>query len=334
MKKRSFILAMFLIFSTVLLSACGVQGSTQVVGVKFSTERLVSFDGRQVKCFMLDVGEEFNIPYQIFPNTATEDANVVFSHKADNRYNNTFNFIDGKFQILNSNFPEEGVLVNIVVNSEHTDECLIKKVKYPESNLKGDTEDIIYQNATYVFSVVDDYGKSIDVTKYNFCIESSDESVVKIENNDSLIVKSTGKRGASKITVSYVSDAGKKYKIGEKTLTVLMNAVDSKIVIDGNIVNMQNLNIVLDKDQNGDAIPKDMDVSVYLIDSEGFEITGFDYEIKIISGSAITVNEKRITLHHSGNKELKCIIEIVTKALDSNGSHVKIRLNINVTKET
>lgn len=327
MKKKSLFLSLLIMFSVVLLSACGVVGSKQVTGVSFSTNRTTIYDGKEMKCFVLDVNEEFKVPYKVYPNTAASDAHAQFSQKSDNADNSKYNFRNGTFKILSSDFPEEGILITITVNSEYTDECVVKLADYPDNVKLEGADAYIQQNGTYAFSVVDNVENKIDISNYNFYLESSDNSVIRVGTDGSLMAISTGKRGSAKISVYFITDGGKKTFIGEKVLTVVMNAALSKIVFDGTVLTNDTINLV--------SSPNYLNLEVYLMDEFGVAITDFDYSVNILQGESITIDSSSgIAIKAelgAGIQTEKCIIEVVTNALNADGEYVKLRLTINLT---
>lgn len=342
MKKNSVLLAILMIFSLFLLSACGVSGSRQVVGVSFSSSRFVEYENQQVKCFLLDEGENFKLPYSIYPNTATAEANIVFSNNAaeiNATAATTFSFSEnGVITINNGNsYPSEGLLVTIIVNGDYTDKCLIKKVNFPDANLKDSESATINQNGLHVFSVVDNENNKIDNAIYNFKLISSDVSVIQVANDNALAVKSTGKRGYAKITVSFVTDGGKTKAIGECTLSVLMNASSKQFLVNGVDITSYDIN---NTNSSVELVfttsNQELSVLVLLVDAAGEIINGFVTKVQIIQGQSIEVSgDKRDKIkvkNIEGFISESCIIEITTDVYDLDGNLVKLRFKANAKK--
>lgn len=325
MKKKSVLLSLIIMFSVFLFSACGVVGSKQVTGVKFSTSNMAEYRGQQVKCFTIAKGVEFTLPYEIFPNTAAEDAYVLVTHQADSAYGTTFDLRKNKFSIINDNFPEEGIKVTITVNSEYTDECLIKKATYPPTaELKGAYSDVVYEKGIYplALSLKDSYGADIDVNNYKYFIESSDNTVIKVASASALTVQSTGKRGSAVVTLYFISDDGLKQKIGEKKLSVLMNVAQAKIIVNDNII------------QNADKFTVNtgdrLEFSMLLLDKDGVKIENATISLNLIKGGCVTVVGNTIVANNVGDKTEEAIIEVYTNAVDNDGNVIKIRVTIAV----
>lgn len=339
MKKNSVLLAILMIFSLLLLSACGVSGSRQVVGVSFSSSRFVEYENQQVKCFLIDEGENFKLPYSIYPNTATAEANIVFSNNAaeiNATAATTFSFSEnGVITINNGNsYPSEGLLVTIIVNGDYTDKCLIKKVNFPDATLKDSASATINQNGLHVFSVVDNENNKIDNAIYNFKLVSSDVSVIQVANDNALAVKSTGKRGYAKITVSFVTDGGKTKAIGECTLSVLMNASSKQFLVNGVDITSYDIN---NTNSSVELVfttsNQELSVLVLLVDAAGEIINGFVTEVQIIQGQSIEVSGDKIKVKDiDGFISESCIIEITTNVYDLDGNLVKLRFKANAKK--
>lgn len=321
MKKKSYaLLTIAIICLTIMLSACGVVGGKDVFGVKFLTNTTVNYGGEKVKCFYLDVNEKFNLPYAIYPATATSNAYISFAHNADHDKETTFNLLsNGEFEITSTDFPDTGVQVTITANTEYTDKCLVKLVNYPENCLISNEKDYVNQNGIYPFSIIDNGGNKLKLSDYKFHMESSDNTVLAIENEQELTVRSTGKIGSATISIYFMSDGGKTTLIGEKKLSVIMNSDSSLFAINNYIVeNGSELTV------SAGATP--LDLIIYLFDDAGRVLSGYNIKIDVLSGSSITIVGGKMQPAAVG----KSVVEISVDSLDSSGNLVKIRVTINV----
>lgn len=217
---------LILFFSMFILTGCGIEGSVTAVSIDFTED-----------VFYVDLNVRTLLTYKVFPSTA-KNITVSYDYEIDTREEEykTFPF-DGSVTVKDSRFREMTVFIQ---TGELTDTCLVKLKEYPLSigfyNDKQDNavmkSDKIESGLIYSLNLMGDYDGDLRPLNDNYIykVTSSNPSVVAVEDEQKLLVRSTGRKGNSKITV----------EILKSNLEPVLNGIDKleasiELVCDSNV---------------------------------------------------------------------------------------------------
>jgi len=203
MKKILSLLSICLL-SLVTLAGCGVKGSSSTAGIKFVKD-----------VFYVDYNVKTFLEYKVYPATVS---NVYVNYELENdlAIDAFFTFSkDGSILVTNNRFSSVKVTAKI---NEYSDSCQVKLKEYPTYVNFDKTEDYINAGSIYSLDLKGLYGaqtKSCKDRQYVFKVTSSNPSVVEVESEQDLLVRSTGRSGEVKIDVQ-ICDSLNQEKVGLK----------------------------------------------------------------------------------------------------------------------
>lgn len=317
MKKLALILITCLI-SLFTFTACNVVGSEEVTGVAFMHE-----------IYYVDLGVKTKLDYEVFPKSA-KGYIVDFTSKnihvgAESEYYRYEK--DGSILIKDERFSEITFEPIISINN-FTDDCEIRLREYPES-VKFDKSVINIWGGTAITLELDglfkDGERACKNGEFNYKVISTNPSVVEIVDANSLLVKSTGRRGSSDIEVSILNSKG--IDTGLKA-SVHINIDD---YIEDAFVNLGSNRL-----QNGNTIVlyaevgSEFDLGVKYFDQTGFLLENSQY-YALLSNSEVAIvdeteNATKIEIIKSG----KVYLTIQSKNVDKQGNPVIIKVLLDV----
>ncbi len=234
-KNLCYLMVLVLIFPLVtFLAGCGATPSSEITGIVFDT--LIYEDG--VAVFEVDQGVTTDLTYKIFPSTAS-GYKVYFDpiDKGTPTNSSRFTFEDGKITIDKAEFEDVRYRVRV---GEFTDTCIIRLKKYPNRIYTPDTDIMLNTNDVKVINVMAEFAnspepRSIREDEYDFLVETSDETIINIPNENYLkIIPIRNGLASAKIKVTLLNKQKEKTDLSfEMNVRVVQNITDSKVIVSG-----------------------------------------------------------------------------------------------------
>ena len=234
-KKLCYLMVLALVFPIVsVLVGCGATPSSEITGIVFDT--LLYEDG--VAVFEVDQGVTTDLKYKIFPSTAS-GYKVYFDpiDKGTPTNSSRFTFEDGKITIDKPEFEDVRYKVRV---GEFTDTCIIRLKKYPNRIYTPDTDIMLNTNDVKVINVMAEFEnspvpRSIREDEFDFLVETSDETIINIPNENYLkIVPIRNGLASAKVTVTILNKQKEKTDLKfEINVRVVQNISDSKVIMSG-----------------------------------------------------------------------------------------------------
>lgn len=222
------------------LSACGATPSSTITGVLFDSP---IYDKEGTSVFEVDLGVSSDLVYKVYPSTAS-GYKVYFDPIDKGTAGNSlkFKFKDGNITVNAEDFEDVKYKVRV---GEFSDTCIVRLKKYPTSistsktnvvlNSDGIQDIVIKGNFTNVDGTVRK-NVAIDDSEYKFLVESSDETVVSIPNENRLKFIAVRKNGVgtAKVTATILNASGEKTDLKvEIHVKVVQNIADCSILVSG-----------------------------------------------------------------------------------------------------
>lgn len=235
LKKLCLCLVVVLMFPFVaMLVGCGATPSSELTGIVFDT--MLYEDG--VAVFEVDQGVTTDLAYKIFPSSAS-GYKVYFDpiDKGTAANSSRYTFEDGKITIDKPEFEDVRYKVRV---GEFTDTCIIRLKRYPDeifttnSNIMLNTNDVKVINVMAKFNSTNTI-RSIREDEYDFLVETSDETIIKIPNPNYLkIIPIRNGLASAKVKVTILNKQGEKTNLSfEMNVEVVQNIIDSKVIMSG-----------------------------------------------------------------------------------------------------
>ena len=234
-KKLCYLMVLSLVFPIVsVLVGCGATPSSEITGIVFDT--LLYEDG--VAVFEVDQGVITDLKYKIFPSTAS-GYKVYFDpiDKGTPTNSSRFTFEDGKITIDKPEFEDVRYKVRV---GEFTDTCIIRLKKYPNRIYTPDTDIMLNTNDVKVINVMAEFEnspvpRSIREDEFDFLVETSDETIINIPNENYLkIIPIRNGLASAKVTVTILNKQKEKTDLKfEINVRVVQNISDSKVIMSG-----------------------------------------------------------------------------------------------------
>ena len=320
---KKFLSVIFLcLFGCFSFAGCGVKGSSSAVGIDFVQD-----------VFYVDYNVETFLDYKVYPSTAT---NVYVNYVIEGDYSieSYFNFLKGSIKVINERFTSIKVVAKL---NEYTDTCEVRLKEYPTSVQFENEEEYINAGAIYPLDLKGLFNEEIKTCKdrqYVFKVTSSNPSVIEIESEKDLLVRSTGRSGEAKVDVQ-ICDSANKEKVGLKasvTLKVVENVADAFICIDNKVVHDEGalelvmsaeeekrINVLYFDDKN--FVNELAEYDIYLTNNKVFELLedGTGYYLKLKNLTPTT-----------GDKFYSVDLIIQSKVMNSEGNPYQVRCLIKV----
>ena len=234
-KKLCYLMVLALVFPIVsVLVGCGATPSSEITGIVFDT--LLYEDG--VAVFEVDQGVTTDLKYKIFPSTAS-GYKVYFDpiDKGTPTNSSRFTFEDGKITVDKPEFEDVRYKVRV---GEFTDTCIIRLKKYPNRIYTPDTDIMLNTNDVKVINVMAEFEnspvpRSIREDEFDFLVETSDETIINIPNENYLkIIPIRNGLASAKVTVTLLNKQKEKTDLKfEINVRVVQNISDSKVIMSG-----------------------------------------------------------------------------------------------------
>ena len=289
-KVFSFILA--LTFGLFLFTGCTHSAGTTVTGIAFTQE-----------VFYLDLNVPTRLTYKVYPSSAPYNAPQITFDKTSELDMSIGRISNDTFVISDHNFKETTFHIAYSTGSgtQYKDDCIVRLKKYPSQVYVEDKNALLDGNQAYISSkgilqipligLFDDGEKAMDTSYYKFVVTSSDSTVISVESQQNIVVKSTGKQGKSTINIKVVASDGS--KIGEDGL---VTSVD--VFVNNNVDNCSlfttytgtdakiNSSFYRDLKNTNTKLVFDSTVENYtytiepvLLDREGYVVSNVGYQI-------------------------------------------------------
>ncbi len=313
MKKFFSIFAICLV-SILTFSGCGVEGSSVATGIDFVQD-----------IFYVDLNVETTLQYKVYPSTAS-DVYVSFSTENDESLNTMFVFSNGKIKVTNSRFTS--IVVKARLNSFEAS-CIVKLKEYPNSISFSKESDEVNAGSVYLLPLSGMFSQNrpLESNEFNYKITSSNPSVIKVHNQNSLYVMSTGRRGNSRITVEICDSEGKRVRdlVASIDLTV-NNSIEQSFVALGNKYVLTNGS---DFQIEASGIGQELELFAYYFDANDFLLDA-EYNAFLSSDNVATIEQrdgkKYIRFIASGEVELT----VQSNYLDGEGKPVMLKCKLKV----
>lgn len=288
--------------ATAFLTACGATPSSAITGIVFDAKK---YDENGVAVFEVDRGVTTDLEYKIFPSSAS-GYKVYFDpiDKGTAENSSRYKFEDGQITVNQDNFEDVRYRVRV---GEYSDECIIRLKEYPveiwtdETEITINTDSIKAINVSARFkNALGNYTtKNITEEDYDFLVETDDETIINIPNENRLKFSAIRNEAATaNVTVTILNTMGgrKDLKFNIK-VNVVPNISNAYVIMTGVSKNIYNgdeveLNyssekLKLDSVSGGKIIT----FNIFAINSNNILYEGnFDYCLNISSKTLASVN--------------------------------------------
>lgn len=214
-------------FSLFLFAGCTHKAGTAVTGIAFKQS-----------IFYFDLNVPTKLEYKILPSSASyhEPTITLDNEFLDNRIS-SYNGLKDTFIINDESFESAKFTIKYSTGSGVTyeDTCEVRLKEYPTHVYVGSGNSDLDENSKFYISsrgiaqipLLGLFGseeKTLDTSYYKFVVASSDSTVITVENQQNIVVKSTGKQGKATINIKVVASDGSKIKDGlEENVDVIVN---------------------------------------------------------------------------------------------------------------
>ena len=240
--KRKFVAVLMLmcLISLSIFTGCGLEGSPAATGIKFTNA--VYDETEQANVIYVDVNVDTFLEYKVYPSSAKNY--VVYWDRTKDSSENKYNFQNGHIRVKDASFTKMEVTVRL---NEYSDSAFVKLREYPSKIFyKEESENIVQETifaGTYkeiqLSGSFNDFGnRNLKNGEYQYAVTSSDPSVVEVVDSVNMLLKSTGRKGQSDITVKILDSAGQE-KQGLSTtfrMNVKENIADAYVTVGGEVV--------------------------------------------------------------------------------------------------
>ena len=235
LKKLCYVMVLALVLPLItVLAGCGATPSSEITGIVFDT--LIYEDG--VAVFEVDQGVTTDLTYKIFPSSAS-GYKVYFDpiDKGTPTNSSRFTFEDGKITIDKAEFEDVRYKVRV---GEFTDTCIIRLKKYPNRIYTNETDIMLNTNDVKVINVMAEFEgspvpRSIREDEFDFLVESSDETIINVPNENYLkIIPIRNGLASAKVTVTLLNKQKERTNLSfELNVKVVQNISDAKVIMSG-----------------------------------------------------------------------------------------------------
>ena len=344
---------------SLILTGCGATPSNKITGIFFDSLKYDEATG--LPLFEVDENVETFLSYKVYPSSAS--GYKIYFDPISVAPNNSprFSFADGKILINSKDFEPEKFRVRIGEYGFY-DECIVKRKEYPVEiftetpNMTVTTDEIVPLNICARFKKTIgnntvDVIKNITEADYDFLVESSDDTVVKVLNDNRLKVQPI-RNGKSTAEVTVTILSGKIDEQGNHVKTnlsvkismqvvqnistsfMLISGVNT-IVKDGDTVDL-NLTQLEDVDLGAKGLFKKLDFKIYPVnDSDLMVDDEIEYLIHLSSKfyANVSDDEKYILINNSvGDGYVLTVTIIIPEMKMSDGSSFAIDVNLIINR--
>ncbi len=274
------------------LSACGATPSSEITGILFNPSK---YDAEGTAVFEVDLGTPTDLSYKVYPSSAS-GYKVYFDPIDKGTAENSlkFKFKDGNITINSEDFEDVRYKIRI---GEFSDTCVIKLKKYPTSISTPETSIVMNSDDVYDIVIKGDFTNtdgsvrrnvSIDDSQYKFLVESSDETVISVPNENRLKFIAVRKNGTAnaKVTAKLLNANGEETGLQvEIQVKVVQNIADCVVVMSGSEKFVRN-NDKVEVDCNDldiDGGYRVINLEIYPVNTNGELCVNENYSINITS---------------------------------------------------
>lgn len=295
--KKFFSLIIAFVCCMFVFAGCTHVAGTEVTGITFTSDH-----------YYLDLGVPTKLDYRFLPNTS-QHLSPVFDPQGsefDVLSKITLDKSTGYLTINDSTFDKTEVILKY---GYFTDSCIVELKKYPSSIRVKD--DVVYISSNGILQIPY-FGnfageeKLMDLSFYRTRVTSSDSTVITVENQDNVIVKSTGKRGRATIKIEVIASDGSKISGLETSVDVVVNNNISDCsmfvsYLDAEGKTVSNIYRNLNNDEtelsfNDDTL--EYTIEPFMLDNEGFIIEN-------VNCSFLSLNENVVKIIDNGDGTFK-----------------------------
>lgn len=225
---------------TMFLSACGATPSGTVTGVLFDS---MAYDEDGTPVFYVDKDVTTSLKYKVYPSSAS-GYKVYFDPVGTGTPENSSRYLfeNGKITVNYDTFEDVRYKVRI---GDYSDTCIVKLREYPKEIYttktevvlnSGDVQDIVIKGNFLNAQNISRNNVNISDSQYSFIVETEDETIVNIPNENRLKFIAIRQNGTASTTVTATMLDGN----GEKTdlkvqikVTVVQNISKCKVIMSG-----------------------------------------------------------------------------------------------------
>lgn len=319
--KKIISITLGLLCSLFIFAGCGYSGSQTVVGIAFTSPT-----------YYVDLNVPFKLGYKILPSSASA-AEPQFEVSAGFDYVSYINFdrTNGVITVIDRRFEQINVKIEY---GSYSDTCTVVLKQYPSSISFNEQEVYLSAGAMTELSCFGKFGTEnirLDHSYYHAIITSSDPTVVTIENQNKLLVKSTGKRGKSTITVTICNSDGEIIEGLTTSVDVVItnNVSDAAVVIDGHHIRDFSQTLSINKKVNDTFT-----INPIFVDAEGFVVDHLENTIISSNSSVLEVenNDGEFLIRVKGAGETQLLV--TSNGYDANGNLVVFTIKCQVITST
>lgn len=220
---------------TTLLTACGATPSSEITGIAFNAKK---YDDDGTAIFEVDKGVTTELDYKIFPSSAS-GYKVYFDpiDKGTAENASRFTFKDGQITVDRDGFEDVRYKIRV---GEYSDECIIRVKEYPveiwteetEVTLNTDKIKAISVKARYKTSAGNYVTRNITEKDYDFLVESSDETIIDVPNENRLkFLPIRNRKATGVVTVTLLNSQGEKTGLTFKIKVNVIPTISEAYVI-------------------------------------------------------------------------------------------------------
>ena len=224
--RKLFSLIVAMTFCLGLFAGCGYAAGTDVTGIAFTS-----------KTYYLDLNVATDLEYKILPSTASSyEPKIDFIGQPENR--RKISRVEGtisKVRVTDETFTGIEVSISYSTGSgtRYEDTCNVVLKQYPQF-IDTQSEKVYISNKGIAhipfYGMFNGESRVMDNSIYKTVVKSSDETVVSVESQENVVVKSTGKQGKATVTIEVVASDGS--KIGDDGLKTSVEVVVTNPVSD------------------------------------------------------------------------------------------------------
>ena len=297
--KKFFSLLITLAFTVGLFVGCGYTAGTGVTGIAFTSD-----------VYYVDYNVETRLDYKILPSTASAFNPQITLVGDDLLLSGIEKINNDTIKVVDQNFDHVEVQIKYSTGSGvvYGDSCEVRLKKYPEAITTRD--DTVYVSSKGITQVeyLGNFGendlRTMDNSYYKTRVTSSDETVITVESQDNVVVKSTGKQGKAKITIEVVASDGS--KIGASGLQTSVDVVVTNSV--SNCTMLASYTDELSGETNAKIYrnlaagnttfeftntTKCYTIEPILLDDEGYIVENVGYNVVSLNDNVVTVTDNK-----------------------------------------
>ena len=225
---------------TAVLSGCGATPKNEALGVHFVSYDYDEDSGDAI--FDVDYNTPTKLEFKVNPSSWSGYAVTYAIKECSGQNLSRFKLQDGIITIESYDFEE--IKVEIFVHG-YSDVCIVRLKQYPTSIYVKNTDVTIAAGGSYTINPIGrfvdalgrTYEKALLEYSYNFLVETEDETIINVPNENRLKIVSVRRNNAStKVSVTLLNSNGESYGDTFKltlNVKVVENAGDSRTNVSG-----------------------------------------------------------------------------------------------------